>query len=48
MVPTELRPAAPEVDLGLWADDSSRLPRIEPAPVGSTGLQVLNSFTYCI
>lgn len=35
MVPTELRPAAPEVDLGLWADDSSRLPRIEPAPVVS-------------
>lgn len=34
-VPTELRPAAPEVDLGLWADDSSRLPRIEPAPVVS-------------
>lgn len=33
VVPTELRPAAPEVDLGLWADDSSRLPRIEPAPV---------------
>lgn len=32
-VPSELQPAAPEVDLGLWADDSSRLPRIEPAPV---------------
>lgn len=32
-VPNELRPAAPEVDLGLWADDASRLPRIEPSPV---------------
>ncbi len=33
VVPHELRPAAPEVDLGLWADDASRLPRIEPSPV---------------
>ncbi len=32
-VPGELRPAAPEVDLGLWADDRSRLPRLEPASV---------------
>jgi hypothetical protein len=31
--PSELRPAAPEMDLGLWADDRSRLPRVEPASV---------------
>ena len=31
--PVELRPAAPEVDLGLWGDDSSRLPRAEPPGV---------------
>lgn len=31
--PAELRPAAPEVELGLWADDRSRLPRVEPASV---------------
>lgn len=29
----ELRPAAPEVDVGLWGDDSSRLPRAEPPGV---------------
>lgn len=29
----ELRPAAPEADLMLWADDRSRLPRVEPASV---------------
>jgi hypothetical protein len=33
--PPELRPAAPEVDLGLWADDRSRLPRVEPPGVVS-------------
>lgn len=32
-VPAELRPAAPEADLGLWADDRSRLPRVEPPSV---------------
>ncbi len=32
----ELRPAAPEVDVGLWGDDSSRLPRAEPAGVVRT------------
>ena len=31
--PPELRPAAPEVDVGLWGDDSSRLPRAEPPGV---------------
>lgn len=31
--PVELRPAAPEVDIGLWGDDSSRLPRAEPPGV---------------
>jgi len=32
-VPLELRPAAPEADLGLGTDDTSRLPRIEPSAV---------------
>jgi len=32
-VRSELRPAAPEVDVGLWGDDSSRLPRAEPPGV---------------
>lgn len=32
-LPPELRPAAPEVDVGLWGDDSSRLPRAEPPGV---------------
>jgi hypothetical protein len=34
----EPRPAAPEVDLGLWGDDSSRLPRVEPPSVVREGL----------
>lgn len=32
----ELRPAAPEVDVGLWGDDGSRLPRAEPPGVVRT------------
>lgn len=33
----ELRPAAPDMDLGLWGDDSSRLPRVEPPGVVREG-----------
>ena len=29
----EPRPAAPEADIGLWGDDRSRLPRLEPSSV---------------
>ncbi len=32
-MPMDMRPAAPDIDLGLWADDHSRMPRIEPAGV---------------
>jgi hypothetical protein len=36
-MPPEQRPAAPEVDVGLWGDDSSRLPRAEPPGVVKVG-----------
>jgi hypothetical protein len=35
--PPDQRAPPPEVDLGLWADDASRLPRVEPPSVVQAG-----------